>query len=321
MCSQDALEPNALEAVLPSPSPTPAARPEPRALEPLLSAQNMDNAPKRPRDAPGPPPRPQKKQKGADAIDLTDASPSKEKCVEAMNSIAREFICPITHELPIAPVMADDGKIYEEKAIREWFSKKDGEPTSPSTGAVIGTKLLPAPQARNTIEALVKSGAIVGELATAWTEKLEQETKVKEMRAKAEGGDRYAMFRLGLWYQLGRNGLTKDAAQARAWCERSAAARDPRGIAAFGDYLLGGFGGPRNTTLGLVLVSQAAALGSDVGAYYLGDAFFQGKHGLSADRVQARFWLKKVAEGVCKFKHLNKGGIAEAATWLRELDD
>ena len=168
---------------------------------------------------------------------------------------------------------------------------------------------------------LIKSGAIEGELATAWTEKLEQETKVKEMRAKAEGGDRYAMFRLGLWYQLGRNGLTKDAAQARAWCERSAAARDPRGIAAFGEYLLGGFGGPRNTTLGLVLVSQAAALGSDVGAYYLGDAFFQGKHGLSADRVQARFWLKKVAEGVCKFKHLNKGGIAEAATWLRELDD
>ena len=96
--------------------------------------------------------------------------PSKEKCVEAMKSIAREFICPITHELPIKPVTAEDGKIYEEKAIREWWSKKDGEPTSPSTGAVIGTKLLPAPQARNMIETLVKSGAIEGEIAQAHDE-------------------------------------------------------------------------------------------------------------------------------------------------------
>ena len=129
-----------------------------------------------------------------------------------MTTIAKEFVCPITQELPIRPVTAEDGKVYEEKAIREWFSKKDGEPTSPSTGAVIGTKLLPAPQARNTIEALVESGAIEGEIAEAWTKKLRLETRVKEIRAMAERGrrgDGEAMWKLGVWYQEGVNGLAK----------------------------------------------------------------------------------------------------------------
>ena len=121
----------------------------------------MGDAAKRPRDGSDADDA-QKKQKGADAIDLTEvASPREKKCVEAMNSIAREFICPITHELPIAPVMAEDGKIYEEKAIREWFGTKR-KAKSPTTGADIRTRLLPAPQARNTIEALVNSGAIEG---------------------------------------------------------------------------------------------------------------------------------------------------------------
>ena len=279
----------------------------------------MADAAKRPRDG-SDGDAAQKKQKVADAIDLTEVgSPSKEKCVEAMKSIAREFICPITHELPIKPVTAEDGKIYEEKAIREWWSQKDGDPTSPSTGAVIGTKLLPAPQARNTIEALVKSGAIEGELAEAWNKKLADETKVKEKRAEAEGGDGGAMWQLGAWYQLGRNGLTKDIAQARAWFERSAAARNPKGMACFGQSLLGGWGGPKDNVFGIMNLTQAAELGSEFGAYLIGWAFFSGGYGLPKDPVRARYWLKKLVDGECEYKHLNDAGKVNAARFLREL--
>ena len=263
----------------------------------------------------------QKKQKVADAIDLTEvASPREKKCVEAMQSIAREFICPITHELPIKPVTAEDGKIYEEKAIREWFSKKDGEPTSPSTGAVIGTRLLPAPQARNTIEELIQSGDIDDELAEAWQKKLADEKVVKEWRAKAEGGDGDAMYLLGAWYEYGEKGLAIDDAQARAWYERCAAARNPKGIACFGECLLLGLGGPQDDVFGVMNVTEAAGLGSDLSAYRLGWAFFEGGHGLPKDPVRARFWIKKVVEGECTHKHLTDQAIAEAANWLRELD-
>ena len=261
------------------------------------------------------------RKRPADAVDPTDdASPEKKQKV-VLADIAKEYVCPITQELPIKPVTAEDGKIYEEKAIREWFGTKR-KALSPTTGAEIGTKLLPAPQARNTIEALVKSGAIDGELATAWTKKLELETLVKGTRAKAEGGDGDAMYLLGVAYENGSYGLAKDEAQARAWYERSAAARYPKGMAVYGKSLLRGIGGPRDNVFGIMNVTQAAELGSDVAAFLLGFAFFEGAHGLPKDTVRARYWLKKVVrvDGECEIKHLHQRNIAEAAVWLRQLD-
>ena len=257
-----------------------------------------------------------KARKAAAAIDLTEmASPQEKKQKVALTAIAKEFVCPITQELPIKPVTAEDGKIYEEKAIREWFSKKDGEPTSPSTGAVIGTKLFPAPQARNIIEELIKSGDIDDELAEAWKQKLADEKVVKEWRAKAEVGDGYAMLRLGARY------AGEDDVQSRAWFERSTATRNPPGMAMFAECLLRGIGGPKDNVLGLVNATEAAHLGSNLGAYRLGWAFFEGGHGLSKDPVRARYWLKKVVDDRCEHKHLQQKNITEAAEWLRELDE
>ena len=68
-------------------------------------------------------------------------------------------------------------------------------------------------------------------------------------------------------------------------------------------------------------MAQAAELGSSLSAYSLGWAFFHGNYGLPKDPVRARYWLKKVVDGECEYKHLNDEGIAEAAAWLRELDE
>ena len=259
----------------------------------------------------------QKRARDADAIDLTeDASPEKKHKV-ALNAIAAELLCPITQELPVQPVMAEDGKIYEREAIVEWFARKA---TSPSTNAAIGTRLLPVVQARNTIESLIQSGAIEGEIAEAWQKKLEQETLVKGTRAKAEGGDGNAMYNLGLAYEVGSYGLAEDAVQARSWFERSAAARYPQGLAVYGKSLLRGVGGPQDNVFGIMNVTQAAGLGSDVAAFILGFAFFEGVHGLPKDTVRARYWLKKVVDGECEIKHLHHKNIAEAAGWLHQLD-
>uniref|UniRef100_A0A7S3ZVH5 U-box domain-containing protein n=1 Tax=Pelagomonas calceolata TaxID=35677 RepID=A0A7S3ZVH5_9STRA len=264
----------------------------------------------------------QKRARGADAIDLTteDVSPREKKMRESINGVAAELLCPITQELPFDPVMAKDGKIYERTAILEWFRKKDGDATSPSTGKVIGTELLPAVQTKNTIEMLIKSGAIAGELATAWTEKLEQEKVVKRLRAQAEGGNGEAMYLLGAWYEYGENGVAKDEVQARAWYELSAATRDPRGMGTYGECLLCGVGGPKDNVFGVMNVTAAAELGSNLGAYRLGWAFFEGGHGLPKDPARARFWLKKIFDGEYEYKHLTDTARADAARMLRELD-
>ena len=256
----------------------------------------------------------------ADAVDLTDDDSPEKKHKVALNAIAEELICPITQELPVEPVLAEDGRIYEKKDLLQWFGT-DREAKSPTTGDIIGTTLKPAPQVRNTIEALVKSGAIDGEIAEAWQKKLEQESEVAVTRADAEGGDGKSMYRLGRWYENGECGLAKDDVQARAWYERSAAARDPMGMAKFGDCLLAGAGGPQDDVFGVMNVTEAAHLGSDVGAFLLGRAFFESCNGLPKDPVRAQYWLKKAFDGECEVKHLNEEGRAEAAVYLRELQD
>ena len=252
------------------------------------------------------------KKRALEERDEADANAEKKQ--KHLAAIAKEVICPITHELPIKPVTAEDGKIYEETAIREWFSKKDGEPTSPSTGAVIGTKLFPAPQARNIIEELIKSGDIDDELAEAWKQKLADEKVVKEWRAKAEVGDGYAMLRLGARY------AGEDDVQSRAWFELSAAERDPKGMAMFSSHLLRGIGGPQDNVFGVMNVTQAAELGSEYGAYLLGKAFMTGFWGLPKDPARSRFWLRKVVDDECAHKQLTDLARADAVECLRALD-
>ena len=64
----------------------------------------------------------------------------------------------------------------------------------------------------------------------------------------------------------------------------------------------------------------AAELGSDLGAYILGQAFFKGLWGLPKDLVQARFWLKRIVDGECEHKNLRDPARARVDPWLRELD-
>ena len=257
------------------------------------------------------------RKRSADAIDLTeDTSPREKKMRESINDAAKEFICPITHELPIQPVMAEDGKIYEREAIVEWFARKA---TSPSTNAAIGPKLVPVVQVRNTIESLIQTGAIEGEIVEAWQKRLEFEKRVKEMRAKAEGGDGEAMQWMGVSYTYGQS-VAKDDAQARAWFERSAAARNPKGLASFSNCLLTGAGGPQDFALGLLNMTEAAYLGSDMGAAVLGESFFNGMCGLPKDPVRARFWLKKVVDGECEVKHICPTCMPNVTRMLAALD-
>ena len=286
-------------------------------------------------DAAGPPPRGKNLVKVAEVAyamkkraleERDEADANAEKKQKHLAAIATQYICPITLQLPTEPVKAEDGHNYERKAIEGWLAQNA---TSPVTRAPMGPRLMEDYAAKNTIETLVNSGDIDDELATAWkqklaeklAEKLADETKVKEMRAKAEGGDGDAMYWLGTWHRRGTNGLAKDEVQARAWDERSAATRHPKGMGTFGESLLLGLGGSKETSLGLVNVTEAAGLGSNVAAFRLGKAFFNGAYGLPKDPARARYWLKKVVDGECAHKHLsNEASLAEAARWLRELD-
>ena len=97
------------------------------------------------------------------------AEPATEQISKLKKTIdegAEELLCPITQELPIDPVTAEDGRVYERSAITEWLQQNE---KSPHTNEPMGKQLLPATQVKNLISGMVRSGAITGDKAGAWT--------------------------------------------------------------------------------------------------------------------------------------------------------
>ena len=134
---------------------------------------------------------------------------------ESLDGAANEFLCPITQELPVEPVTAMDGKVYERKAIEDWFRQGNGN--SPMTNQPMSTQLLPATHVRNSLELMVKSGALTGEKVDAWQKKLKNEETIAKLLEKAQAGDVRAMARLGT--QLEHQ---KKYSDAIAWFRRGA---------------------------------------------------------------------------------------------------
>lgn len=142
------------------------------------------------------------------AGELEAATEESKRFRSALDESAEELLCPITMALPVDPVTAEDGMIYERAAVREWIRKGNGK--SPSTNELMGPRLLPAPRVRSMIERMVKSGAISGDKADAWQQQLKDQKELQELREKAEGGDKNAMHRMAQLYRSGAPGLPKD---------------------------------------------------------------------------------------------------------------
>jgi len=234
-----------------------------------------------------------------------------------VNDVAEEWLCPITRELPVDPVLAEDGKIYERAAVEKWCREHK---RSPSTGSAMGTRLVASPQVRNSLEKLVQSGLVDPDKASSWKKKMEDEEFVKELRAKAEQGDADAMYLLGTFSSFGTRGILRDREKGRAWYKRATELGHVEGMACLGQSLLKGLGGPPSPTEGLVYTAQAAGRGSELATYLLGKAHMEGSYGLTQDHVQAKRLLRKVVEGQCIFKDLKEASQETAEQFLQQLD-
>jgi hypothetical protein len=118
------------------------------------------------------------------------------------------LLCPITHALPVFPVLAEDGHIYEKEAIAKWL--KDNN-RSPLTNKRMGKSLRANRSVEHLMRSIVLSGEISDDIASAWKEKIasenrkkkqEDEIKTKFNKAKqlAQNGDSEAMYQLAEMY-------------------------------------------------------------------------------------------------------------------------
>ena len=235
------------------------------------------------------------------------------KTKSAVNEAFAELVCPITFSLPVDPVIAEDGQVYERSAIEEWLKQQR---KSPVTNLAMGTKLLPALQVKSMIRGMVASGALTGDKVDAWKLKLEEEEEVAEVRRKAEAGEGWAMFNLGVCYELGELGLAKDAAKAFEWYEKSHEAGNASGTSGLGNCYLVGAVVPKCPMRGATLLSDAAGRGSQNACYNLGCAYAAGRWGFPKDKKMARQYFSMVASAA--IKDCSVANPEKAATWLRE---
>lgn len=272
-----------------------------------------------------------------------------------------ELLCPITMELPVDPVMAEDGRMYDrmaiEKAMNQHLRKQkvDGDNQgrlmlhagneeenntasligirnnggamvrSPVTNEEMGTKLFPMIQVKNIIEQIVKSGAIADKNKSKienWIEKIDTEKEVKETKKKANSGDVEAMTVLSRWYRLGLKGHKVDHSKSYNWCSRAADGGHVISMARAGEALRSGIGIQKNIIEGMCMLYLAASQGSNVGAYFIGIAYLEADYGFPKDMLKAKRWLSKVVDDEgCQFKHLSKGHITKAKEHLQELEE
>ena len=235
------------------------------------------------------------------------------KTKSAVNEAFAELVCPITFSLPVDPVTAEDGKVYERSAIEEWLKQQR---KSPVTNLAMGTRLLPALQVKNMIRGMVASGALTGDKVDAWKLKLEEEEKVAEMLRKAEAGCGGAMYNLGICYENGELGLAKDFAKAFEWYKKSDEAGDAVGTGGLGRCYLWGYGVPKCPMRANTLLCDAAGRGSTCACYTLGRAYAEGVWGFPKDEKRARRYYSMVASA--SIEDCTAGAKEGAATWLRE---
>ena len=156
-----------------------------------------------------------------------------------------------------------------------------------------------------------EEGEFVDMFFEALKEKVAEEKEVASLRRQAEGGDGWAMHALGHHYATKR-----EFDKAFKWIEQSHDAGYAGGTAALGLCFLNGQGVKQDRVHGLVLMAEAAILGSQNARLNLGKYYALGFDGYPRDVKQARRWYSTVAKGT--IDDIEADGLEEARAWLAE---
>jgi len=242
--------------------------------------------------------------------------------------VAEEFVCPLTLSLPLDPVIASDGKLYDREAISEHIRRAGPKPLaggvlrSPVTNQPLtSTELIPAHQARSAIERLIETGAVGDDLADRWVRHQRDQHDAQVVRRRAEGGDVASMRLLAGLYHHGQRGVERDVAESARWFRRAAEGGDACAMVMLGLFHVVGEVVEKNVTHGVSQVSVAAGMGSDFAALYLSKWYATGEHGLPKDLTKAKYWSRRILDGTCTIKDLTDDSRREAEAQLRDLHE
>ena len=234
-------------------------------------------------------------------------------------SVLETLTCPITLELPLDPVMADDGIIYERSSIEEHLQRSD---KSPIKNVRMGNKLIESHQVKSMIESLVENAADKEQgLVNSYKERLDQKKVIDNLVAQAQAGNVPVMLQVAENYYEGKNGFDLNQKRGFHWYSKAADEGNAVGMALAGIHMLErSMGRVRTEMTGLSLVSNAAHKhGSDQACIFLGLALADGNSVLERNVKRAIKLLQLGVSGDCQYLHASEESIQRARRRLSEL--
>tara|TARA_Y100000768_G_scaffold360285_1_gene317409 strand:- start:269 stop:1171 length:903 start_codon:yes stop_codon:yes gene_type:complete len=256
------------------------------------------------------------------------ASKSSTSKSSSSEAVENEYVCPITHELFIDPVTAEDGRVYERAALLRMFrgytdhlgNDLFGDIRSPITNEDMGQKLLAAHQVRSALAALIAAGVIAGERARTWQEVMDKREAdrraVDSVKKQCDEGDTESMLILGRLFETGGLGLEVDLTKAYQLYHQAAMEGDAQAACRVGDMLLKGKGVARDADVANKFFFAAALMGSEHACSYMGNVHANGINGYELDEDNALVWFKKMR--TCKTKDSYPQYRKIASDFLRE---
>ena len=270
----------------------------------------------------------------------SSSSSNSHNNIKKQKALTDDLICPITFELPFDPVTAEDGRIYERRAIEMHIRlrKNQGGSTclrSPVTNQVMGDRILPAPQHKNIIQTLIDSNMITGDLQNQWNQRVQAKQVEDDLLKRANSGDYEAMYEMADIYcyrAFSRNDdiiLEEECLLALALLEKIRDCRDAdfRQSAtyaeALADLALVLFCGSHHessssVSKGIMYLTEAAIRGADSAAHHLGCIYAEGKYGVLIDTQEAQRFLE-MALYECRFQLMDEEERTAAERLLGEL--
>ena len=257
----------------------------------------------------------------ATAAELSKRPPTaEERLKNAMSSVSKHLICPITQELMVDPVLAEDENTYERSAIKRWISTKSTSPLNPNC-RLNASRLMTNRMAKKQIEELVESGELNDQLcayyanrkALTWSllisrarrnsaQMLYDEGKVEEA---AELGLPVAQGLMADRCFLGRDGVTKDLDKSVEWAKKAAEGGDKTGQFRLGvAYHFAQGGLEKDCAMAKEWYYKAAEQGCSTSMNNIGNLYEYGGHGVTKNPVTAVSWYRDSAvAGLAKGQH------------------
>ena len=254
-------------------------------------------------------------------------------------SIFHEFLCPLSKTLPVDPVLAPDGYIYERGETLKSTKNSTVSFKSPVTGERLWFYQLSRSSKRieDIQEAVnkIKSGEVVAsqedlQLVVEWERRRESmktmNERVQSLLPQAEEGDLTAMEALGIKYLNGVGGYGKDPEKAYYWNKKAADAGGVNSMALAGDELMfrENLFVSQDMMLATYLLSMGAAQdpGSDVACILLSKLFSgdRKKYAFPQDQVQALRFLKLGLQRESTVRNLSASDIENAKKRMPDLE-